>query len=165
MKAVLSSTDGRWHEVPDDIAKASDPARVAEIIETDPPSADESVDVSSEIVDVGGKPVRTYSIRTKSAVELRRYLRPLAFYDRLPNEVLLELCRQAQKDPAILLMLLRLASALFLESDDPALTQAVDALVQAGFPIDKAKLFGGWDRRPPVAADGGAGIPSPEGVQ
>lgn len=157
-KALFSSVDRRWHEIDDSIAAASDMSLVADIIETEPPSADDAVEIIASLQDVGGKPVRVYTTRARSAVEKRRYLRPLAFYDRLPAEVLLGLCRAAQADPQILLMLLRLSAALYIESDDAALNAALDALIQAGFPIDKAKLFADWDKRPPVAADATTGL-------
>lgn len=58
-----------WHEITDSTASVSDPDLVADIIETVPPVPDSNQVLVTQILDVKGKPVRTYALRTKTASE------------------------------------------------------------------------------------------------
>lgn len=156
-KALLSSVTGQWIEISEDIAKASDPDRIAEIVETEAPIVDETNEVSSSLIDVDGKPTRTYKVRQLTKEEQRRYSTGIEFLDRLGDQVLVGLCEGALRDPVMLANLLRLCAALYIESDDPRLQAAVDAAISVGLPIDKKALFGGWHKRPPIDSIGQSG--------
>lgn len=154
MKALLSSVTGQWIEVSEDIAKASDPDRISEIVETVAPLVDETNEVTSSIIDVDGKPTRIYKVRQLTKDEQRTYSTGIEFLDRLGDQVLVGLCEAALKDPVMLANLLRLCAALYIESDDVRLQVAIDVAISAGLPIDKKALFGGWRKRPPIDSIG-----------
>lgn len=157
MKALLSSVTGQWIEVSEEIAKASDPERIAIINEEVKPVDDPNTEITSYIEDVDGKPWRKYKVRQLTKEEQRTYSTGIEFLDRLGDQVLVGLCEAALKDPVQLASLLRLTAALYIESDDPRLSTAVDAAIAAGLPIDKKALFSGWRKRPPVDSAGQLG--------
>lgn len=150
-KAILSSIDGRWHEVDDATAAASDQTKIADIIETEQPAYDPNVELSSSVEsNLDGQPQRTWHQRSLSAAELRRYISRLEFLNKLGTTVYGMLCQAALQNPQIFGLMHRLSCAVFIESDDPEINAGVDLLISAGFPIDKQALFSGWRKTPPL---------------